>query len=76
MTLLNQPIILRIALCVMMTAAGCLAFSPGKAIAQDDGAKLEELLEFANLLFTQEKYGVAAQRYRSFIQENPKSPNL
>jgi tetratricopeptide (TPR) repeat protein len=76
MTLLHQPLILRVALCATMLSLGLLSFSPTKAPAQASGAKLEELLEYANLLFSREQYGVAAGQYRTFIQENSKSPNL
>ena len=76
MTLLHQPLILRVALCATMVSLGLLSFSPTKAPAQASGAKLEELLEYANLLFSREQYGVAAGQYRTFIQENSKSPNL
>ena len=59
-----------------MVSLGLLSFSTTKAPAQASGAKLEELLEYANLLFSREQYGVAAGQYRTFIQENSKSPNL
>lgn len=76
MTLLHRPLILRITLCATMAAAMLPVFAPRVTSAQAAAANLEDLLEYANLLFSQEKYGVAAGQYRTFIQENPKSPNL
>lgn len=38
--------------------------------------KVEDVLSYADLLFNQEQFTLAAQQYSIFIQENPKSPNL
>lgn len=37
---------------------------------------VEDLLAYADLLFSQKQYTIAAQQYLTFIRENPESPNL
>ncbi|MEM9017153.1 MAG: tetratricopeptide repeat protein [Verrucomicrobiota bacterium] len=37
---------------------------------------VEDLLAYADLLFSREQYTVAAQQYQTFIRENENSPNL
>ncbi len=36
----------------------------------------EDLLAYADLLYSQKQYGLAAQSYQRFIQEHPNSPNI
>jgi len=47
---------------------------PGDAPAAP--APVEDLLAYADLLFSREQYALAAQQYQIFIQERPESPNL
>ena len=62
-----------------------LSFSPSYLVAQDapaqpapeaQPAQVENALEYADMLFSREQYGFAAQQYQVFIKEQPNSPNL
>ena len=62
-----------------------LSFSPSCLVAQDapaqpapeaQPAQVESVLEYADMLFSREQYGFAAQQYQVFIKEQPNSPNL
>lgn len=44
--------------------------------AQPAAADVEDVLAYADLLFSKEQYPIAAQQYQVFIKENPNSPNL
>jgi len=41
-----------------------------------DRSQLEDVLAYANMLFSRDQFGLAAQQYQVFIRENPESPNL
>lgn len=45
-------------------------------VARSQEAKVEEVLEYADLLFSRDQFGVAAQQYQTFLKENPNSPNI
>lgn len=47
-----------------------------RAQAQAPAANVEDVLSYADLLFSREQFSLAAQQYSVFIQENPQSPNL
>ncbi|MDF1825998.1 MAG: tetratricopeptide repeat protein [Verrucomicrobiales bacterium] len=57
----------------------CLIFTapllPRSADAQTQPA-VEDVLSYADLLFSRDQFSLAAQQYQIFIQENPKSQNL
>jgi len=36
----------------------------------------EDVLSYADLLYGQKQYALAAQQYQTFVKENPKSPNI
>lgn len=63
------------ALLLPLLAAGMMAFSTGPAGAQAPGQP-EDVLSYADLLFSKEQFALAAIQYQVFIREQPKSPNL
>lgn len=44
--------------------------------AQIAARPVEDMLSYADLLFSKEQFALAAQQYQTFIRENPESPNL
>lgn len=61
-----------------IAAALALAVLPGLQ-AQEPTAqqpKVEDILSYADLLFSKDQFSLAAQQYQTFIRENPDSPNL
>jgi len=50
--------------------------APAQPAPQAQPSEVEDILEYADMLFSREKYGVAAKQYQVFIRENPNSPNL
>lgn len=44
--------------------------------AQVAARPVEDMLSYADLLFSKEQFALAAQQYQTFIRENPESPNL
>lgn len=77
MTLLNHnPVpnrILRSGLSLLIVAFSLSLFPNLKA---QDAAGREDVLAYADLLYSQKKYGFAAQQYQIFIKEQPKSVNI
>ena len=78
--------IARRSLCLWAAPSLCflLGFSPSCLVAQDapaqpapeaQPAQVEDVLEYADMLFSREQYGIAAQQYQIFIREQPNSPN-
>ncbi len=53
-----------------------LSWAPSAASAQPTGDSVEDVLAYADLLFSKEQYPIAAQQYQTFIKENPGSANL
>lgn len=77
MTLFHREVASR---CAIFPVVLCLCMnfllSPQTSRGQAPGEKVEDILEYADLLFSRDQFGVAAQQYLIFIEENPKSPNL
>ncbi len=69
---------LRVMSVVCLSCAALLYTPP--AAGQDAPAvakeEVEEILAYADLLFSKEQFGLAAQQYQVFIKEQPNSPNL
>ncbi|MEX2580957.1 MAG: tetratricopeptide repeat protein [Verrucomicrobiales bacterium] len=79
MTLLNrQPLFRRFvqaAIAVAALLAG--AAVPCQLQSQDEPKKeVEDILAYADLLYSRDQYALAAQQYQTFIRENEDSPNL
>ncbi len=60
---------------------GALLCAVGLAVApwlraQVTARPVEDVLSYADLLFSKEQYALAAQQYQTFIREKPESPNL
>ncbi len=45
-------------------------------VAKPAAPAQEDVLSYADLLYEQKKYSIAAQQYQIFIKENPQSPNI
>lgn len=73
MTLLTQRLPV-LSVYSLALAATLLFAPPTETFAQDE--KVEEVLEYADLLFSRDQFGIAAQQYQIFIKENPNSPNI
>lgn len=56
--------------------AACLAAPSAGLRAQVTARPVEDVLSYADLLFSKEQYALAAQQYQTFIRERPDSPNL
>tara|TARA_B100001093_G_scaffold520374_1_gene615224 strand:- start:46726 stop:49188 length:2463 start_codon:yes stop_codon:yes gene_type:complete len=50
--------------------------APAQPIPEAEATQFEDILEYADMLFSREQYNVAAQQYQIFIREQPNSPNL
>jgi len=65
---------------VVLTFLFLLLFSPiihgQQPVAKPAAPAQEDVLSYADLLYSQKQYGVAAQQYQIYIKENPKSPNI
>lgn len=75
MTLLNRLFFSRRSLVVISCLMLSVAITPRSVEAQAQPA-VEDVLSYADLLFSRDQFSLAAQQYQIFIQENPKSPNL
>lgn len=78
MTLLNRQSCLRrfTGALLAITLASAWIGIPEKGNAQQADGKVEDILSYADLLFSKDQFGIAAQQYLIFIRENPESPNL
>ena len=50
--------------------------APAQPLPDAEANQFEDILEYADMLFSRKQYNVAAQQYQIFIQEQPNSPNL
>ena len=50
--------------------------APAQPIPGAEASQFEDILEYADMLFSRKQYNIAAQQYQIFIQEQPNSPNL
>lgn len=73
------------ALALVLLAGTVGSLHPGTALGQqareieppeNEGPPVEDSLAFADLLFSRDEFANAAQQYRLFIEENPRSPNI
>lgn len=60
------------ALSLALLLAGAVSAQDPPAVARP----LEDLLSYADLLFSKDQFAIAAQQYQTFIRENPDSPGL
>lgn len=56
--------------------AACLTVTTPEVSAQVTARPVEDVLSYADLLFSKEQFALAAQQYQTFIRERPDSPNL
>ncbi|MBU6180041.1 MAG: tetratricopeptide repeat protein, partial [Verrucomicrobia bacterium] len=69
--------IARIAALILLTVAGSpLRAQTAVPRATPAPAPAEDVLSYADLLYSKEQYALAAQQYQVFIREQPQSPNL
>ena len=69
--------IARVAALTLLAAAGSpLRAQTAVPRATPAAAPTEDVLSYADLLFSKEQYALAAQQYQVFIREQPQSPNL
>ncbi len=64
---------------LLAAALFLFAARPSVGLAQETPAQprpVEEILSYADLLYSKEQFGLAAQQYSLFIREQPNSPNL
>lgn len=61
-------------LAIAIVGVACPNLAPVTSAQEEK--KLEDVLEYADMLFGREQYGIAAQQYQTFIREHPQSPNL
>lgn len=76
MTLLHCPPIARSLRLLSASVALVILMTPGQSTVRAQEAGVEDVLAYADLLFSREQFGLAAQQYQVFIQENPDSGNL
>lgn len=76
MTLLHCPPIARSLRLLSASVALVILMTPGQSTVRAQEAGVEDVLAYADLLFSREQFGLAAQQYQVFIQENPNSGNL
>lgn len=69
--------IARVAAVLLLTTAGVsLHAQTAVPRATPAPAPTEDVLSYADLLYSKEQYALAAQQYQVFIREQPQSPNL
>lgn len=69
--------IARVAVLILLTLAGSpLRAQTAVPRATPAPAPTEDVLSYADLLYSKEQYALAAQQYQVFIREQPQSPNL
>lgn len=76
MTLLNRLSPSRRFVQVAIVALAAALFPIALPMAHSQDEKVEEVLSYADLLYSRDQFGLAAQQYQIFIKENPNSLNL
>jgi len=76
MTLLNRQFPFRRFVQVAIFALAAALFITALPAVHSQEEKIEEVLSYADLLYSRDQFGLAAQQYQIFIKENPNSPNL